>query len=184
MVDKQTAFEFFREDSFRYLNEIDSRGWIGWEKVDPLIQDIIGLIHRNPHLFHYGESCAGTGHIGREDKVSMGYVNIAIDGSDESRSVISELEATIGISPYVSVTKIDVPQYKEGEVVGEVEVYAFRLDIDSLSEEQRAASSVLHSRNYRDIWEEVESILEKHCSQYEPVWDKDSTEKYRPDFFK
>lgn len=178
----KNGFEDIRKTSLEYLNEVDDRNWIGWYKVDPSLQGIVGYIHQNPNLCHYGESCSGHVYEDNGKKIEPGHIQIGIDGSNESRRIISSLERIVGTSDYAQMIKEYIPHYREGELVEHIEVYRIMLDTKFLTKsDKKSKTPEEHMKHYETLWKKIETSLKRNCTKYPPVWDKEATAQYKPD---
>lgn len=169
-------FASLRAQSLDYLTEIDPRGMIGWEKVDRTIQTIVELIHRNPHTYHFGESCSGHVHDteGRYS-LSNGYIQIGTDKSPDAARLIEVLEAISRELPNLSLRKEE--ENFEG---ASLRVGAFDhpnknsfggIDKDKCSREELLALE----EKMKGVWQKVEEVLARHTAPYERVWDRERT---------
>ena len=157
----QIDFDNSRADSIAYLSSWDRRGMWGWQKVDGAIQNLVKLMHQNPHLFSAGESCEGHINEPTEAELSGGYLSIGVDGTQESREIIAKILHIAETSGYLRVDK--------GDFYGN-EVYNIKISIDHLSEAERKSLSLgEHKQEYDKVWQAIEEVFSDAAKGYKPV---------------
>lgn len=176
-----TFFDYRRQISLDYLTEVDSRGIIGWEKLDPLVADIVHQIAKNPHTFHYGESCSG--HLNRnrnlEQSISNGYISIGIDGSQESQALIEELADISESTNYFKMSELEISAqaaYQDAKL----KIYHFKMGVEEL-ETPDSKPLETHFEEYIRVWKLVEDVLRTHGNEFPDIWDRRETKQFSPE---
>lgn len=162
---KEAAFRHYRQSSLKYLEGIDDRGWIGWEKLDPILQNTIHGLHQNPNTFHYGESCSGHGYKGPQTE---GRIAVGIrENRTAATLLIKDLEKIVDETPEAKIDKIKVPYHVEGELIEKVQVFPITIHGKDMS---------VHKK----FWAQVEAAVTKHAKKYAPIWNPEETKNFRP----
>ena len=164
-LEYKIQFDHEKAFSISYLSSWDDRGLWGWEKVDENLQNLVKLMHHNPHLFHGGESCEG--HIydassSRKDPVlSTGYITVCTDQSKESYDIITKIMNIAAGSVYARVAKNDS---------GGIESYSVIVGLENLTELQKKSLSLQeHRQEFVRIWRAIEQVLNDAAQGYKPI---------------